>query len=748
MPTIDASRLREFTAVLQKYKSGKAALERRVVAAENWWKLRNRFEESRGGVHSETGFQSESGWLHNVIVSKHADAMDAFPEPVILPREPGDREQAKLLAAVLPCILEQNRFEQTYDHAMWQKLKTGTACYRVVWDPEKYGGLGDIAIERVDLLNLFWEPGVNDIQKSKYFFCTHLEDEDALQTRYPQLKGRLRSNPFLATRFVYDDAVSLEGKATVIEVYYKKPQPDGSTVLHYCKYVGDTVLYATENEALALPAASSDLSFRTSDRVTGVGIRTPGGQADDTDREERIVPRRADPTAVCALPRNDRDGAERVSPASPVLAAETGGAGLPRQRKKEGADTQLSAQAGSGVERVSPASPVLAAEPSGAGLPRQRKKEGADTDFSPEGGKEVERVSSDAAGLYAHGKYPFVFDPLFPVEGSPCGYGFVDLCANNQTAIDLMRTAFVKNALVGATPRYFERVDGSVNEEEFLDLGRPLVHVSGNLGEDSLRQIGFAGLPGAYLAVLESTIRELRETSGNTETSTGTVHAGVTAASAIAALQEASSKGSRDSARASYRAFAEIVELCIELIREFYTLPRQFRITGSFGEDYVSFSNIALQPRPLPAVGGLELGLSAPVFDVKVAAQRRSAYSRLSQNELAMELYRLGLFEQGRETQALQCLELMDFDGKDALIGRLGAALGLREKLQELERYRSLALALAKRYRPDLALGLLGEEPAPPPADFAPDAGGEVDLGGEDPEVEAARVQTAEAVQP
>ena len=748
MPTIDASRLREFTAVLQKYKSGKAALERRVVAAENWWKLRNRFEESRGGVHSETGFQSESGWLHNVIVSKHADAMDAFPEPVILPREPGDREQAKLLAAVLPCILEQNRFEQTYDHAMWQKLKTGTACYRVVWDPEKYGGLGDIAIERVDLLNLFWEPGVNDIQKSKYFFCTHLEDEDALQTRYPQLKGRLRSNPFLATRFVYDDAVSLEGKATVIEVYYKKPQPDGSTVLHYCKYVGDTVLYATENEALALPAASSDLSFRTSDRVTGVGIRTPGGQADDTDREERIVPRRADPTAVCALPRNDRDGAERVSPASPVLAAETGGAGLPRQRKKEGADTQLSAQAGSGAERVSPASPVLAAEPSGAGLPRQRKKEGADTDFSPEGGKEVERVSSDAAGLYAHGKYPFVFDPLFPVEGSPCGYGFVDLCANNQTAIDLMRTAFVKNALVGATPRYFERVDGSVNEEEFLDLGRPLVHVSGNLGEDSLRQIGFAGLPGAYLAVLESTIRELRETSGNTETSTGTVHAGVTAASAIAALQEASSKGSRDSARASYRAFAEIVELCIELIREFYTLPRQFRITGSFGEDYVSFSNIALQPRPLPAVGGLELGLSAPVFDVKVAAQRRSAYSRLSQNELAMELYRLGLFEQGRETQALQCLELMDFDGKDALIGRLGAALGLREKLQELERYRSLALALAKRYRPDLALGLLGEEPAPPPADFAPDAGGEVDLGGEDPEVEAARVQTAEAVQP
>ena len=167
MQTITSERLREFTATLQKYKSGKASLERRVVAAENWWKLRNRFEERRGGLGDDGGYRSESGWLHNVIVSKHADAMEAYPEPLILPREPGDREEARLLSAILPCILEQNRFEKTYDAAMWQKLKTGTACYRVVWDPDKCGGLGDIAIERVDLLNLFWEPGVDDIQKSR-----------------------------------------------------------------------------------------------------------------------------------------------------------------------------------------------------------------------------------------------------------------------------------------------------------------------------------------------------------------------------------------------------------------------------------------------------------------------------------------------------------------------------------------------------------------------------------------------------
>ena len=672
MSNITSERLRDFTATLQKYKSGKASLERRVVAAENWWKLRNRFEQRRAGLGGDGGFQSASGWLHNVIVSKHADAMEAYPEPSILPREPGDRREARLLSAVLPCILEQNRFEKTYADAMWQKLKTGTACYRVVWDPDKLNGLGDIRIDRVDLLNLFWEPGVRDIQDSRYLFCTHLEDEDSLVERYPQLKGRLRSSPFMATRFVYDDAVSTEGKATVIEVYYKK-RVNGRSVLHYCKYVGDTVLESTEDSRLE--------------------------NRDSRGREMRIVPSRADPTGAGALAMTgDAEAAEGLDPDSQNSNLKTQNSSAPADAPPQAA----------------------------------------------------------AMGLYAHGKYPFVLDPLFPVEGSPCGYGFVDLCANVQTAIDLMRTAFVKNTLVGATPRYFQRIDGSVNEEEFTDLTRPLVHVSGNLGEDSLRQIGFAGLPGVYVNVLESAIRELRETSGNTETANGTMNVGVTAASAIAALQEASGKGSRDSTRASYLAFGEIIELCIELIRQFYTLPRQFRIAGALGgEDFISYSNAALLPRAQLGPGGLFLGMSQPVFDVKVAAQKRNAYSRLSQNELAMELYRLGLFEDGRELQALGCLELMEFDGKDALMGRIAAAGQLRQRLEELERYKALALALARRYRPDLAAGLLGEAPpvepptdgSAPPVD-APADGASPGAPGPDAVLEAAAGQAAAAPLP
>lgn len=183
---VDGGRLREFTGILQKYKAGKHSVERRTIAAENWWKLRNQAEE-RKTSDGLSGFQAVSGWLHNVIVSKHADAMEAYPEPSILPREAGDRQEASVLSKIIPVILEQNEFEKTYSDAMWQKLKTGTGVYKVYWDPEKLGGLGDIAIERVDLLNLFWEPGAADIQDSPYFFHTRFENNEELESRHPQL---------------------------------------------------------------------------------------------------------------------------------------------------------------------------------------------------------------------------------------------------------------------------------------------------------------------------------------------------------------------------------------------------------------------------------------------------------------------------------------------------------------------------------------------------------------------------------
>ena len=596
--------LREFDKVLRDYKAGKTSVERRAIEAESWWKLRNQMQREKD-MDGLKVFNAKSAWLHNVIVAKHADMLESYPEPNILPREQGDKEEASRLSKIIPVILEQNHFGDVYSAIAWQKLKTGTGIYKIWWDADKQNGLGDIAVKKVDVLNVFWEPGVDDIQDSKYFFHTTLMDNDTLTGMYPQLAGKLSGSAFQPQKFLYDDNVPTDKKSVVIDVYYKR-HVGARTVLHYCKYVGNNLLYSSENT----------------------------GQA-----------------------------------------------------------------------------------------------------------------------LYDHGLYPFVFDTLYPVEGSPCGYGFIDLAANDQEQLDIMQTAFLQNTMVGALPRYFQRADGTINEDEFLDLSKPVVHVTGNLGEDSLRLVDYKPLSGNYLNMRQMTIDEMRQVTGNTETANGNTPSGVTAASAIAALQEASGKGSRDATRTSYRAYEKVVTLCIELLRQFYELPRQFRITGGMGvEQFVLYDNGGLTSQPL-MVGGFpivgpdgEKLYRLPVFDIKVEPAKKTAYSRVSQNELAIQFYNLGFFEPQRTDQALACLQMMDFDDKDQvaqMIARNGTMF------QQLAMYQQLALALTAKYEPartqDLAAAINGQNMMQTPrGGSTPEPGAGI---AEDSRVEKARAQSRQASQ-
>jgi hypothetical protein len=304
-------------------------------------------------------------------------------------------------------------------------------------------------------------------------------------------------------------------------------------------------------------------------------------------------------------------------------------------------------------------------------------------------------------GLYDHGKYPYFFDALYPIEGSPCGYGFVDLCRNPQTEIDLLKTAMVKNALVGATPRYFSRVDGNLNEEEFLDTTKPIVHVNGNVDEATLRRIEHNPLDGMYVNLLSTSVDELRETSGNTEAATGSTPGAVTAASGIAALQEAAGKTSADSTQASYRVYSDIVDMCIELIRQFYDMPRKFRILGQYGmERYVTYTNQGIQPQHQGNDFGQDMGYRLPVFDIKVSAQKKNVYTKVAQNELALQFFQLGFFNPQSVDQSLMCLEMMDFDDKDIIMQKISQ---MGTMYQKLVQYMQLALSMAQQFDPMMA---------------------------------------------
>ena len=526
-PRIGTEEVRRAADILRRYHAGKRQLEQRIIDNEQFWKLRHWQQmEKTGQGGNPADPQPTSGWLVNCILSKHSDAMDCYPEPTVLPREPGDREEAGKLTRILPVILKKNGFKRTYSSAWWYKLKSGCAVYGVFWDAGKLNGLGDISIRRMDLLNLFWEPGVTDIQDSPHFFSTELQDREALEERYPQAKGKADRGGWTLSRYLYDDAVDTSGKVLVVDWYYHTRE-NGRRVLQYCKFVGDTVLYATEN---------------------------------DPDMRDR--------------------------------------------------------------------------------------------------------------GWYDHGRYPFVFDVLFPEEGTPAGYGYVDLCKSPQKQIDLMNQAILKNTLASATPRFFVRSDGAVNENEYADWTRPFVHTNGNLGSDSIAPIQTAGLDSVYVAILQSKIAEMKETAGNRDVANGGTAGGVTAATAIAALQEAGGKLSRNMIDDGYEAFSDVVTLCIELIRQFYSLPRQFRLLGVMGqEEFVSYDSRGLQPQAVD--DGVVSGYRVPEFDLEVSAQDENPYKTMEYNQLALQLFQMGFFRADMADQALRCLELMDFKNKDRLMSSI-----------------------------------------------------------------------------
>ena len=607
-PPIGREQLREALDTLRRCKAGKANLERRIIENEEFWKLRHWEHIPEQGT---TGLKTKSAWLVNVLLSKHADAMDAYPEPACLPRAADDEAEARLLSRVLPVILAQNDFAGVWSDNWWKKLKAGVAIYGVFWDRDKLNGLGDVSITRVDPLNLYWEPGISDLQRSRNLFHVELADNDELEARYPVLEGKLRGGGFPVSRYLYDDSVDTSRKSPVIDWYYKKRE-GRRTVLHYVKFVGETVLYSTENEAAG-------------------------------NRQQA-----------------------------------TGG-----------------------------------------------------------------RPMTAPTGLYDHGLYPFFADVLFPEEGTPAGFGYVDLCKDAQRQIDLMNNAIVANCVAAATPRWLKRGDDGVNEAEYADWTRPFVHVQGSIEENALRQITVAPLSGNYLNILASKINEIKETSGNRDVNNGGVGGGVTAASAIAAMQEQSGKLSRDQIQNSYRCFRQVVGCVIALIRQFYDTPRKLRIVGPDGAvEYLRFDNSLLK-----AGEPTEL-------DVEVTAQKQSSYNKLSYNEMALQFFQLGFFRPELADQALAALEMMDFKGRDALRRRLAENGDLRLRLARTE---AQLQGLRELLEPELRLhgGEIGsgQQAGPSPKKQAPrlKARGYDAIGNElrkNRIAERARARAAAATQP
>ena len=527
--TIDDNRVitdkdvEEFQAILSEYQQGKQLIDAKATANQEWWRMRHWGQMQSNEVDEE---RATSAWLFNSIINKHADIMDNYPKPNILPRSPQLEQEAKRLSEIIPIIDDRNDYEKIYDSKAYDLLIDGGCVTTVIWDNSLNDGMGDIVTKIVDVHNIFWEPGIEDIQDSAYVFVSKLVDNDVLEEQYPQMKGKSGGIKITAEYINKDENPDPTKKSEVWDMYYKKTirtvveesemgerVERVNTLLHFVKFCNGVLLYASEN--------------------------------DESLRER---------------------------------------------------------------------------------------------------------------GWYDHGKYPFVVTPIFKIKESPWGFGYVDVMKSPQAQIDRLDQLILKNAVMIGRKRWAVKEGADINAEDFADWSKTLIKVSTSAPLDEcMKEISVDSVPAFVVQHKTNMIDQLKETSGNRDVSQGSTQSGVTAATAIAALQEAGSKLSRDINRVLYRSRRDEDFLKVELIRQFYTEPRDFRIDNNDGSytfiEYDS-SNIFREDA---------------VFDIKINAEKQSPFSRAAQNETMKELYGMGLFAPANAEPALTCLDGMEFEGIDKI---------------------------------------------------------------------------------
>lgn len=502
------------------YKGDKKLFNERVCENERWY--RKWHEANCGGEYDEknSSLSCATAYVFSAIENKYADAIDNFPQPKILEREPEDTKTAELLSKILPVQLDISDFKKCYKKNWRKKLKYGTAVYGIFYNPQTE----EIEIKSLNILGIYCDMNLSDVQESQFLFITQAFDNELLKSQYPSKADLFEGDADVET---YNGRASVRDRTEIIDCYYKKP--DGS--VHLMKLAKGTLLEASE----------------------------------------------------------ETEGYEK--------------------------------------------------------------------------------------GIYEHGRYPVVFDVLYQCDDTPFGYGVVDVIRNPQMYIDRLDGIILKNAALSGKQRWLVKDKGAINEEEFKDWSKDIIHVDGSLDETHIRPFQAESISDFILQHRIEKILELKEVIGNRDFQQGSTFGGVTAASAITTLQHSGEKLSRAMIDDSFDAYSELVEICIELIREFYSEERIYRITNELGNiEFVAFSN-----RGMSRIDYTKDALGFPIsaehrraeFDIEIIPQRQNPSSRESNNQFVLELFKDGLFTNTDPKTAMMVIECMNFDGKERMLEQL-----------------------------------------------------------------------------
>ena len=267
------------------------------------------------------------------------------------------------------------------------------------------------------------------------------------------------------------------------------------------------------------------------------------------------------------------------------------------------------------------------------------------------GGKILEDSrKSFPEGLYAHGKYPFVVTALFPRKGSSLGYGFIDMYETSQRYSDKLDQMVMKNALLSSHNKLLVTSASGFDIDDLRDWSKE-VHKGDNLNGVTWFQT--APLP-AYLISYIADMRDLiKEESGSNDWSRGMTNYGVTSGTAIAALQEKSSKRARMAAKSLHSAFRQAVEQELELERQFALGLRCIK-TYIDRSDPEGAARADIAAREVMNMEDMPISIR-----VTVKVQKESGFSAIAHNDTVFRLVETGMITPDVG------LEMIVFEGKE-----------------------------------------------------------------------------------
>ena len=242
----------------------------------------------------------------------------------------------------------------------------------------------------------------------------------------------------------------------------------------------------------------------------------------------------------------------------------------------------------------------------------------------------VPRKGEYRDGVYAHGLYPFTFYRYREVYGSPFGTGLVHDYKDTQDAIDRYQKYIDDNARFSSIQRTYVRKNSGINADDVADLSKTIIEWEGNDIREVMQTTQASPLNNQVYQMMVYLTDAMKQDSGQNQFARGEGGLGVTAATAIQALQEAGGKITRWHTTQFKDAFRDMIEQVLWVLSEYMEPGRKLRIVGGWD----STGNMKDRLIELLAPGAQGDRLPKPPYTVRVQVQKNNPLVLQAQNEL------------------------------------------------------------------------------------------------------------------